>query len=412
MIRVFPPNETEFVTNGLGRIRNAKSAIVKEELNGGYELHLQCSDETDISNELYEEEYILFCKPNPYSKPQAFRIYSIKDDLKGGVDVAAKHISYDLSHIPVNAFNKGNVEKALTKYTASQAFAEIPKNIPVKHKFIFESKSTGSKTASFQTNMPVSAKAILGSDRLDKNFLNLYGGDLEYDNFKVIYHDFRGDQDGASVSYGVNMTNLAYSKSSENRYTHVYPYYYVEDDGTQYLDDYILPTGIDASDVQQKVLMLDLTSEFKGMPTKEVLKSTAEKYIKEHDLNHIEEVVDTSFITLDKQSLIGISKPVLLGDVLSIKHPKLRKGIKLRCYETQYNVLTDMYESISLGDKPITLVDTLAKETTKPTDKDSKPGTTTPPAIPPIITDQETGQTYKWVVVARNGAPELQLIKV
>ena len=77
---LFAEGQTNFTTNGLGRLPDAISCKVTEERNGQYELHM----EYPIDGQLIEEikySRIIYATSADGKSPQPFRIYKRTDAL-------------------------------------------------------------------------------------------------------------------------------------------------------------------------------------------------------------------------------------------------------------------------------------------------------------------------------------------
>lgn len=101
---LFSPTSTEFNTNGLGRLSDANKCIVREELNGEYELEMTYP----LTGRLFSSirhSYIIVARPFRNGVLQAFRIYKISKPMMGTINVYARHISYQLNHIPCSPFS-------------------------------------------------------------------------------------------------------------------------------------------------------------------------------------------------------------------------------------------------------------------------------------------------------------------
>ena len=100
---LYPPNETAFVNNGLGRLNDAISCDVEEVRNGLFELTM----EYPITGIHYADialSCLIFATPSDGKDPEPFRIYKISRPLNGRITVNAEHISYQLNYIPVLPF--------------------------------------------------------------------------------------------------------------------------------------------------------------------------------------------------------------------------------------------------------------------------------------------------------------------
>ena len=110
---LFAPGATDFSTNGIGRLTDAIECKVTEERNGGYELFMKYPT-TGILFSKIQNEYIIVAKPSYNAKRQAFRVYNIHASLTGSVcEIYARHISYDLSFLPVRGFTAIGITETL-----------------------------------------------------------------------------------------------------------------------------------------------------------------------------------------------------------------------------------------------------------------------------------------------------------
>lgn len=411
MIRLFPWYATSFESNGIGILTDVIDAVVVEEINGIYELDLSYPI-TGANYDKIQTNSILCCRPNPYSEPQGFRVYKITKPLDGVVDIFARHVSYDLAGVPVKVFNWGDVENALTKYTAQRALDTMVSSAHIigDFPFTFTSHIPETQTATMQTNSPKNFRELMLSDQLEKTIVGMYGGEFEFDNFDVILHEERGLDQGYILQYGKNITSLMAEEDVAETYTHIYPYYYVEGDGLQYLNDYVIPTGLE--NAPTKVLMLDLTTEFTEMPTQTVLRNKAMEVLDKEGYEAPLLSLDVSFVSLeddpeyyDLQLMLSVG----LGDTISVRYKDLGVDATVRCISTQYNVVTERYDSISLGDHVGYLVDTIAQQKPEEDKKIEAPVNKGDIAeaieTDKIIVDTETGITYRWRIISTNGNP-------
>ena len=93
----------DFDTIGLGVLTDCISCSVTEERNGEYELTMEYPITGAHFSDI-ELRCIILAKPNYSDVPQAFRIYTMTTPIDGVVTIAARHLSYDLSGVPVLPF--------------------------------------------------------------------------------------------------------------------------------------------------------------------------------------------------------------------------------------------------------------------------------------------------------------------
>ena len=349
MIILYEYTETAFTNNGLGCLNDATSCVVKETLNSEYELEM----EYPVNGIHYSDiqlRRIIFAKPNSYDQAQPFRIYSISKPIGGIVTVNAEHISYDMSGLPVRG--------ALENYAwyVNDVFEHIRNNSVYPCPFTFSSDITEEKK-SINLSKPRSVKAFLGTD---DGLLSLFGGEWEFDRYNAILHKKRGQNRGVSIEYGKNLTDVTQDEACSEMYTAVYPYHYQEDDGLQRLDDDV----IKILDTEYKnVYVLDLSSEFDEMPTQDQLREKAQEYINDNKLGEPKVSLKVSFIK--NPEVIEALHDVRLGDTVSVKFIKIGVDTTSRCISYEFNVLTEQYNSIELGEPIKTIVDTMTSTNSK-----------------------------------------------
>lgn len=344
MIKLFESNETSFTTNGLGFLTDATSCTVTEKLNGEYELEMEYPVNGIRYSDIKTDRLILVNEKN--KRPQPFRIYSISKPINQIVTIHAQHISYDLSNITV----KGALENYA--YTLDEVFEYIRRCVMQTCPYTFSSDIT--KKSNMCLSKPRSVRNILGSD--DNGCISLFGGEIEFDLYDVILHEHRGMDRGVCLEYGKNITDLTQEENISEMYTSLYPYYFVEDDGLQYLDDG--PIKFITNPSREKTLTVDLTSSFDEMPTQSKLKEEGEKYIKDNKLNEPKVSLTVSFVS--DPGIPEFLQDIRLGDTVTVKFIKLGVNTKSRCISTTYNCITEKYDEIELGETSNNIVDTIA----------------------------------------------------
>lgn len=338
-------------TNGLGRLADATSCKVQEDRNGAFTLSMTYP----ISGIHYADIVIGGCikaKPNELADPQLFRIYHISKPLNCVVTIDAQHISYDLSKAVVKPFTAKGIT-AVTSGMISNMIGGIG--------FSFSS-DINNGDSQFTNDHPQSFRALLGGQ--EGSVLDVFGGEYEFNNEKVILHAHRGSDNGVTIRYGKNLTSVQQDENIENTYTAVYPYVLNSDQETIAGD---LQTVISTS--EPKVLALDLSSEFQKTGTEETTPTAAEinakaqKYIKANNIGVPKVSLDVSFVQLwqtQEYKEIAPLERVSLCDTVTVKYEKLGVDAKAKVITTVYDVLAERYDSITLGDAKSTLASTIA----------------------------------------------------
>ena len=335
-------------TNGLGRLADAITCKVQEDRNGAFTLTMTYPN-IGIH---YADIVIGGCikaKPNELADPQLFRIYHISKPLNGMVTIDAQHLSYDLSKAVVKPFSA----KGITTVTSGMI-----SNMIGGIGFSFSS-DINNGDSQFTNDHPQSFRALLGGQ--EGSVLDVFGGEYEFNNEKVILHAHRGSDNGVVIRYGKNLTSVQQDENIESTYTAVYPYVLNSDQETIAGD---LQTVVSTS--EPKILALDLSSEFKeedGTPTAAQINAKAQEYIKVNNIGVPKVSLDVSFVQLwqtQEYKEIAPLERVSLCDTVTVKYEKLGVDAKAKVITTVYDVLAERYDSITLGDAKSTLASTIA----------------------------------------------------
>ena len=340
---LYLPTTTSFTTGGIGKLIDAGSCIVTEERNGSYELEMTYP----ITGHLYDEikqRSIIFAKPSPAQSEQPFRVYRITKPLNKVVTIYAAHISYDLSGIPVKNFTSQSVQAALTALTTSSV---------ISNPFTFWSDKTNSGVMEIET--PTPCRTILS------NILDVYGGEYEFDKYTVKLHSLRGFDNGVSIKYGKNLTDLEQDENCSNVYTGVLPYW-TGNETTVSGSVVNAPGTYDFT----RILPVDFTSDFEEQPSTAQLNNAATNYISANNIGIPEVNLTVSFVNLnqtEEYKNLGIFERVELGDTIKVEFAAMGVSSTARCVKTVYNTLLERYDNVELGEVKKGLADIISSQT-------------------------------------------------
>lgn len=326
--RLYPPTAAAWDNNGLGALSDCISCVVEETLNGPYELEMQYR-----LNGLHYADItlrsIILAKPNPTARSQPFRVYKISRPINGVVTINAQHLSYDLSGIVIEPFNAPSLASAL-EGMKTNAVTENP----------FEYETDKTVISDFVVSYPSSARSLVAGQR--GSLLDTYGGELEFDRYQVKLLAHRGKDNGVTIRYGKNMTDVNQEEDGSGVYTGVYPYWYSEEEGSVDLGSSYVP--VEGEFDFTRILLLDLTEEFENKPTAEELTQKAQEYISNHDPG-----VPTISTTVSWYQSREFVENVNLGDVVGVFFSRLGISAKAKIVKTRYNALQNRYESVDIG---------------------------------------------------------------
>lgn len=326
--RLYPPTAAAWDTNGLGALSDCISCVVEETLNGPFELEMQYR-----LNGLHYADItlrsLILAKPNPTARPQPFRVYKISRPINGVVTINAQHLSYDLSGIVIEPFNAPSLASAL-EGMKTNAVTENP----------FEYETDKTVISDFVVSYPSSARSLVAGQR--GSLLDTYGGELEFDRYQVKLLAHRGKDNGVTIRYGKNMTDVNQEEDGSGVYTGVYPYWYSEEEGSADLGSSYVP--VEGEFDFTRILLLDLTEEFENKPTAEELTQKAQEYISNHDPG-----VPTISTTVSWYQSKDFVENVNLGDAVGVYFSRLGISAKAKIVKTRYNALQNRYESVDIG---------------------------------------------------------------
>lgn len=347
---LFPSGATTFETQGLGSIVDAISCNVHEVLNGEYELEMQYPiTGTQYGN--LQNRRIIFSKHDPYSEPQPFRIYRITRPMNGIVSIYARHISYDLSGIPVGVFDANNAQAAMQG---------LKNNSLVANPFLFE--TTMPTVANFSCQYPQPCRNLLGGQ--EGSILDVYGGEYEWDEWTVHLQSRRGSDNGVRITYGKNLIDIEQDENIANLKTGIIPYWIDSETGEVI---YSSPQIIQAPGEFNfsSVVPVDFGEQFESQPTPQELAEAGQEYITDNKIGVPTVSIDLSFAQLEQYSLYESTEAlerVRIGDTVHVFFAQLGINVSSRIVETNYDPILNRYNSVSVGSVRADIAGTIADQ--------------------------------------------------
>ena len=312
------------------------------------------------------------------------------------VTVYAQHISYDLSNIAALTWSSESISPAL-------AMQRVFQNTATAHSFTCQTDYSEAKP--FSVAKPQSVRACLGG--VAGSFLDLWGGEYEWDNFHVIHHQGarpthrRGDRvrqkphrAGARQRYHRGVHRPAplcgdlrrgrerngghpHRSAASHRGHHAVP---AQDPHPGFTDSFGEEEAI----------------------TEDALRTKAQTYLANNPLGVEVPALTVSFEPLWKQpEYAAVLERVSLCDTVTIRHSALGITAKAKVITTVYDTLAEKYVSITLGSGKANLLNNVSDAQASAEEAAEKAG-----HFPALInsaiqnaTDRITGQTGGYVVL-------------
>lgn len=356
---LYKKSDTNYSRNGAGRLVDVLSCSITEERNGAYE----CVFTYPISGRLYSEITegdVIKAKANETSALQLFRIYAHSKPINGIATFNAEHISYDANGIPLAGFSASGTtpQAAITRAISEGAFVSS-----------FTAWSDISSLNNINISEPCSLRALLGGQQ--GSVLDVWGGEYEFDNYVIKLHQHRGADNGVTIEYGKNLTDVTQERNITETYTHIMPYatYTSETDGdiTVTLTEKVLPLTIAENVGHQKALIVNFTDKFsENEPvTEQALRLKAAAFVQNSSLGTPKVNIKASFVSLwqtEEYKSIAPLERVKLCDTVTVRFVKLGVSAKAKVIKTVYDTVAERYISVEIGDVQSSFADTVLEQ--------------------------------------------------
>jgi len=342
---LYESDETVFSSNGLGRLRDAISVKVFEERNGLYE----CEFEYPVDGAHFDDirlGRIIAVEHDDTSDVQPFDIVSYERNIDGTATFRATHISYRQAGMVASDKNINSLSAAFTALSEAQ-----PSN-----PFAYESDITSSAYMAAFDGIPRSVRQLLGG--IEGSVLDTYGGEYEWDKWRVILHASRGQERSLTIRYGLNLVDYNENMDYGESFNAVIPYWYQDEKGLVKGD--MITSDMSTHDGRTTCVPLDLTDKFEDKPTKAQLETKAASMISQAPAPR--QTISVDFIRLSDTEEYKRYKDLQqcrLCDTLKVEFPRYKMSGRFKIVRTVYDVLMERFESMELGDLSTTLSEAL-----------------------------------------------------
>lgn len=331
-------------TQGLGALSDWLTATVSNKLNGA-EIFQGTYPISGTNADLIVEGRIIQCYVDENRAKQRLRIYYAKTSVIGNtIEVKAEPIFNDIRKSVLNKYDSGT-----EKITATQAW----QNAKALAKPAIPSQFSFSSLVDTLANVKIEKANFLEFfGGKEGSILDRFHGEFLKDN-NTLRHEIRlGTDHKIKAIYTKNLTGLDLEIDAQSVLVGVYPFISSSSEGedeitlpeevifTDYVDDY--PAGyVSFVDFKDKVTDVATLRE----AAKDWLKTNIDK--QKPQVSGSIELVPLrhqrgyeKFVDLEKVSM---------GDGVDVYHPQLKVNMSARIVEYTFNVLTNSYDKLVVG---------------------------------------------------------------
>lgn len=348
---LYESNERLFTSNGLGRLRDCIECRVFEERNSIYE----CDFSYPVNGQNFEEIQfgrIIAVEHDDSGDVQPFDIVSASKPINGVVEFHAVHISYRLSGYVF----RGTSTAVNDLPTAFHQLDVAARPSPIPFTFETDKESTG-YAAAFN-GVPQTVRAMLGG--VEGSILDTYGGEYEWNRWRVILHKSRGTATDFSIRYGVNLLDYNDDTDYSETYSSVVAYWTNSDGAAKYTG--VINASHPSPIGRDMCVPLDLTDKFENEPTTAELESMARSILEANRPYLPSQTITVDFIRLQdtpEYQQYSTLMSCKLCDTVRVIMPMYGTEGRFKVVKTVWNVLRDAYDEMELGTLSTTLSEAL-----------------------------------------------------
>ena len=372
---LFDGSATNYNTQGIGALSDCISALVTEQRNGIYELEFTYPI-TGVRYEDITAGRIVVVSHDERKDLQPFIIYRISRPISGVVTVNAHHISYELNNVIVGPYEANNI---------GTAFDGFHDHAMTDNSFTFWTDKTSAGT--FKVTAPASVRALLGGT--SGSILDAFGGgEYEFDNKTVKLYQHRGRDNGVTIRYGKNLTDITADTDAGSLYNAVIPYWSNAEDTIVYggivqgnggitreeiwTDEGSLPIQDENGETitfrasLRQVVPMDLSGEFSEAPTVAQLEARAQTILNNNEPWIPKVNIKIDFIALwqtEEYKNIAPLERVSLCDTVTVQYAELGVDATAKVIRVVWDVLAERYSEMELGDAKTSFADVLMANT-------------------------------------------------
>lgn len=352
MIPVLYNELSELSFKRIGALVDAISCHVVEERNGPFYLEMEYPINGQCGNQLTNGRVIEALTSERETETNYFYIVSHETDISGIVQVYAEqillHRSKKIIVAPIQTLPR----------TRGGALLVIKNAVMDTLNFdIVPSSTSYGHEVPYGFDIPRTLKGALFGQ--EGSLLDTFGrGEFEWRENEIIfwadnegYSDYRGYIYGraAGIDYGVNLIDYKFVRSNEDQYTSCVAYWQDDDTGTLVTGRY-QTSGV----IYQRTMLYDASSDYDTAPTQATLVGKAQEVIEETQKAEEDTTVNIKFIPKShiKDGIFtrkANGAVIGLCDTIPVHISQIGLDSTVKIIKTDYNVLTELYNSVEAG---------------------------------------------------------------
>lgn len=356
--------------------------IVSEEKNSTYELKLEYASTGKYADDIIQYRYIKVKANQTTGDWQLFKIYQVSKTLTGNVAANAEHICYGFNGYCFNYYGAFNYTSAAVLLANAKAHTDIGCG-----NYAFTGGTVSSNQFDYFDDV-----VFNGADLLSW-FCNKHKFLIDRNNQVFNFTSTAISTDAVTrVVYGVNLSDYQCVIDTSSTYDSILPYYVWQRDGEQ--RKIVTYTGVktgyiytmSANDIvplyanspKQRTLKVKLTEMIDEQTIKDALLSSGTfnctaivaNYMSIHgyELSNPTVTTTVNFINLADTKYYKNVVPlqqVGMHSVVNVSIPHLGVNTNTRVVSYEFDVLSERYNSITLGNIKPRISDILAKRVSK-----------------------------------------------
>ncbi|WP_252242054.1 phage tail spike protein [Clostridium sp. ZBS18] len=346
MIQLYTNNKQDITKNGI--ILNPIDGKISNKLNGENELEMDILLDKEGLYKNITRGCIITAPTPDFEEPQAYRIYdTVKNMNYNTLTIYARHIFFDLNKkIIFNKNVQGNGQQVLPKILEDTTK--------------FNGHSASNITDIRQYKMRNIINVINGNE--EDSFLNIWGGEIECNNYNLNIPLRRGKDRGIRVSFGYNLEDIEEEINADEVVTRIYPYSgdLVLSGNTPYVDSPLIAKysevyeqAIEMSDIKVK----ENAEDKEGFDTRkqaeaEMIKRCKKLFDEGADkikANYKVKMQDLSKTTEYKKLGYDKLEKICLGDTVHCYNKNINIEVSARCISYDWDIVNEEFIEIELG---------------------------------------------------------------